>query len=53
MTVAAIAEYGAGAAFGSALFASGVYSPAVISAQLKLSNFHMVKSFMTASASSA
>lgn len=48
-----LAEYGAGLSFGAALFASGVYSPTVISAQLHLTNFHMLKSFITASAVSA
>lgn len=53
MPFSLLAEYGAGVSFGAALFASGVYSPAVISAQLQLTNFHMIKSFMTASAASA
>lgn len=42
-----------GAIFGSALTASGVYSTSVIISQLGLSNFHMLKSFLAASACSA
>ncbi|KIX02992.1 uncharacterized protein Z518_06542 [Rhinocladiella mackenziei CBS 650.93] len=42
-----------GAIFGSALTASGVYSPSVIVSQMGLSNFHMLKSFLAASACSA
>ncbi|EXJ87684.1 hypothetical protein A1O1_04608 [Capronia coronata CBS 617.96] len=42
-----------GAIFGSALTASGVYSPSVILGQMGLSNFHMFKSFIAASACSA
>lgn len=42
-----------GALFGSALLVSGVYSPAVISSQLALSDFYMLKVFLTANASSA
>lgn len=42
-----------GAIFGSALTASGVYSPSVILGQMGLSNFHMLKSFLAASACSA
>jgi len=43
----------AGAIFGAALSASGVFSPSVIIAQMRFTNFHMLKVFMTASASSA
>jgi len=39
-----------GAAFGSALTLSGVYSPSVIISQMQLRNFHMLESFLTASA---
>lgn len=53
MSLHALAEYAAGATFGAALFASGVYSPAVITAQLRLNDFHMMKAFLTASAVSA
>ncbi|KAK1752060.1 hypothetical protein QBC47DRAFT_64361 [Echria macrotheca] len=43
----------AGAAFGAALTASGVYQPSVILSQLKFENFHMIQTFLTAAASSA
>jgi len=43
----------AGALFGAALASSGVYSPSVITSQMQLSSFHMLKVFITASASSA
>ncbi|KAJ4528215.1 hypothetical protein HRR83_000966 [Exophiala dermatitidis] len=42
-----------GVIFGSALTTSGVYSPSVILGQMGLSNFHMLKSFLAASACSA
>ncbi|OAL23551.1 hypothetical protein AYO20_10996 [Fonsecaea nubica] len=42
-----------GGIFGAALAASGVYSPSVIITQLQLGNFHMMKSFIAASACSA
>ena len=42
-----------GGIFGAALTASGVYAPSVIISQLRLSNFHMIKSFVAASACSA
>ncbi|KAH6716502.1 YeeE/YedE family protein [Leptodontidium sp. MPI-SDFR-AT-0119] len=42
-----------GAVFGSALLLSGVYSPTIILAQLELSDFYMLKVFLTASGSSA
>jgi hypothetical protein len=42
-----------GAVFGSALTISGVYKPAVIISQMQLRNFHMLQSFLTASAASA
>jgi len=42
-----------GAIFGSALTASGVYLPNVIVSQMKLTDFHMLKAFLTASACSA
>ncbi|KAF6823085.1 YeeE/YedE family protein [Colletotrichum musicola] len=41
-----------GAAFGAALVAAGVYQPAVIIAQLKLENWHMIQAFLAAAASS-
>ncbi|KFA60048.1 hypothetical protein S40285_08964 [Stachybotrys chlorohalonatus IBT 40285] len=41
-----------GVAFGAALVASGVFQPAVITAQLKLDDFRMLQSFLTAAAAS-
>lgn len=41
-----------GAAFGAALTASGVFQPSVIVSQLKFENFHMLQTFLTATASS-
>jgi hypothetical protein len=41
-----------GAAFGAALTLSGVYTPSVIISQMQLRNFHMLQTFLTASASS-
>jgi hypothetical protein len=41
-----------GAAFGAALTFSGVYTPSVIISQMQLRNFHMLQTFLTASASS-
>ncbi|KAI1310311.1 hypothetical protein F5Y03DRAFT_35755 [Xylaria venustula] len=41
-----------GAAFGAALAATGMYEPAVILSQMKLENWHMVQTFLTASAAS-
>ena len=49
----AAATFGAGTIFGSALTASGVYSPSVIVSQMHLTNFHMLKAFLGASACSA
>jgi hypothetical protein len=42
-----------GAIFGAAVTAAGVYAPSVIIAQMKLQDFHMMKAFVAASASSA
>ncbi|KAK8052093.1 hypothetical protein PG993_003478 [Apiospora rasikravindrae] len=42
-----------GAAFGAALAASAVHQPYVIVTQLRLTNFHMLESFLAAAASSA
>ena len=42
-----------GAAFGAALTASGVYQPSVIVSQLTLENWHMIQTFLTATATSA
>lgn len=41
-----------GAIFGAGLTAAGVYSPSVIISQMHLTNFHMLKVFIAASASS-
>ncbi|KAI1811852.1 hypothetical protein GGS20DRAFT_70389 [Poronia punctata] len=41
-----------GAAFGAALAATGMYQPAVILAQMKLQNWQMVQTFLTASGAS-
>ncbi|GAD99892.1 conserved hypothetical protein [Paecilomyces variotii No. 5] len=43
----------AGSVFGTALTLSGVYRPGVITSQLQLTNFHMLKVFLSASAVSA
>lgn len=42
-----------GVLFGAALTAAGVYSPTVIVSQMKLESFHMLKVFLSASATSA
>jgi len=42
-----------GTVFGAALTAAGVYLPSVIVDQMALREFHMIKVFLTASASSA
>ncbi|GAB7348597.1 hypothetical protein MBLNU459_g6981t1 [Dothideomycetes sp. NU459] len=52
-TLPSLAEFGGGALFGAALFASGVSNPSVISAQMHLTSFHMIKSMLAASAVSA
>ncbi|KAI1274375.1 hypothetical protein F5Y07DRAFT_401461 [Xylaria sp. FL0933] len=41
-----------GTAFGAALAATGMYEPNVILSQMKLENWHMVQTFLTASAAS-
>ncbi|GAP83559.1 putative family protein [Rosellinia necatrix] len=41
-----------GAAFGAALTATGMYQPTVILSQMKLENWHMVQTFLTASGTS-
>lgn len=43
----------AGLFFGASLAASNVYSPSVIINQMRLRDFHMLKVFLTATASSA
>ncbi|KAH6679206.1 YeeE/YedE family protein [Halenospora varia] len=42
-----------GTLFGSALTAAGMYSPSTIIGQMHLTNFHMLKGFLAASASSS
>ena len=42
-----------GAIFGAALTVAGVYSPSVIISQMHFNDFHMMKAFVAASASSA
>ncbi|RDL36968.1 Uncharacterized protein BP5553_04401 [Venustampulla echinocandica] len=42
-----------GVCFGAALTAAGMYSPSTIIGQMHLTNFHMMKGFLAASASSA
>lgn len=42
-----------GIVFGAALTAAGVWSPKIIIDQMALKEFHMMKVFLTASASSA
>jgi hypothetical protein len=46
-------DFVTGAAFGSALTFSGVWSPSVIISQMQLRNFHMLQAFLGASATSA
>jgi len=48
-----MATAGAGAIFGAALTASGVYSPSIILSQMRLEDFHMLQVFLTATGSSA
>ncbi|KAL1845030.1 hypothetical protein VTK73DRAFT_1308 [Phialemonium thermophilum] len=42
-----------GAVFGAALVAAGVFQPSVILSQFRLENWHMMQSFLTATACSA
>ena len=42
-----------GVAFGASLVASGVFRPSVILSQLRFDDFHMLQTFLTATASSA
>jgi hypothetical protein len=51
--IMAVRSLASGAVFGAALTAAGVYSPTVITAQMHFEDFHMMKSFMAANASSA
>ncbi|THZ31010.1 hypothetical protein D6C90_08732 [Aureobasidium pullulans] len=48
-----VSEYAAGALFGSALFAAGVFAPSTIVAQMRLEDFTMAKAMLGASATSA
>jgi hypothetical protein len=41
-----------GAAFGATLAATGIYQPTVIVSQMRLENWHMVQTFLTASGAS-
>lgn len=47
------AEAASGAVFGTALFASGVYAPEIIKAQMLFHNTHMLQVFLGGSATSA
>ncbi|KAL1636977.1 hypothetical protein SLS58_009503, partial [Diplodia intermedia] len=47
------AEFSAGALFGAALTAAGIYSPTTIKAQMHLADFTMLQTFLAASASGA
>lgn len=53
MSTNLLATGAAGTLFGTALAVSGVYSPVVIISQMQLADFHMLKVFLSASASSA
>jgi len=53
MASSTIKPLASGALFGAAITAAGVYSPAVIIGQMNFTDFHMLKAFITASASSA
>ena len=53
MAVTTINSVLAGASFGAALTAAGIYSPSIIISQLRLENFLMIKTFLSASAASA
>jgi hypothetical protein len=48
-----IANVVRGTIFGAALTAAGVWSPQIIFDQMSLRSLHMIKVFLTASASSA
>ncbi|KAH8601451.1 hypothetical protein B0O99DRAFT_257668 [Bisporella sp. PMI_857] len=51
--ITTFANFISGGIFGASLTAAGVYSPAVIVGQMKLTDFQMLKTFITASLSSA
>jgi hypothetical protein len=42
-----------GAAFGAAMLAAGFHHPSVVISQLRFDNFHMIETFLTATATSA
>lgn len=46
-------DYACGTAFGSALYAAGVFAPNVIIEQLQWTNMHMLRTFIVASGASA
>ncbi|KAI0465814.1 hypothetical protein F4859DRAFT_346245 [Xylaria cf. heliscus] len=47
-----LSSFLSGAAFGAALAATGMYQPTVILSQMRLENWHMVQTFLTASGAS-
>lgn len=51
-TLSMLDSFLSGAAFGAALAATGMYQPTVIISQMKLENWHMVQTFLTASGAS-
>lgn len=53
MATAAARSTLSGVFFGAALIAAGVDSPSVILGQMQLRDFHMLKTFLAASATSA
>jgi hypothetical protein len=53
MSTTTIKSVTSGAIFGAAVTAAGVFSPSVIVRQMQLQEFHMLKVFLAASASSA
>ncbi|KAI6785197.1 uncharacterized protein J7T54_006839 [Emericellopsis cladophorae] len=48
-----MATFLSGAAFGAAMLAAGFYNPAIVLAQLKFENSHMIQAFLAATAASA
>lgn len=42
-----------GAAFGAAMVAAGLHQPSIVVSQMKFENWHMVQTFLAATASSA
>jgi hypothetical protein len=53
MALDTLATGASGSVFGAALMASGVVSPSVVIAQMKGADLHMLKVFVTGTASSA